>query len=487
MGVIINQSFKNLVTTYLGFGIGAVNTLFLFTYFLEQQYYGLVSFLLSAANLFWPFMAFGVHSTLVKFFSFYQKQEDKDRLLNLVLFLPLIVSAIVGLVGVIGYDILLDYFSDGNNLVKPYIWLIFVISVSTAYFEVFFAWSKVFFRSVFGNVMKEVFHRLCISLLLFAVHFGLISVHWFIYGVALVFVFRMLAMAVYAFGLYTPKINFQFPQNLRSVLKFTSLILIAASVAMVLLDLDKVMIEYFLPIENVAIYGIMVYIATVISVPQKAMHQITHPMTAQMLNLKDIKGLEDLYKKSSVNLLIISSLIFILIITNVNQLYELIPEEYELSILVVLLISLVKLYDNFLGNNNSILFNSDYYRLILAVGVILALLAFVLNLIFIPIFGIEGAAMASFLAFALYNTSKIYLVYSKFGLLPFSSKTWQIIIITILFVLVFYFWEIPVHPFIGIGIKAGCTTILFLLLAYRLNFSNESRTLIEKFLRKKSS
>ena len=93
MGVILNQSFKNLVTTYVGFGIGAINTLFLFTYFLEQEYYGLVSFLLSAANLIWPFMAFGVHSTLVKFFSFYKTREEKDRLLNLVLFLPLVVSA----------------------------------------------------------------------------------------------------------------------------------------------------------------------------------------------------------------------------------------------------------------------------------------------------------------------------------------------------------------------------------------------------------
>ena len=44
MGIIINQSFKNMVTTYFGFGIGAINTLFLFTYFLEKEYYGLVSF-----------------------------------------------------------------------------------------------------------------------------------------------------------------------------------------------------------------------------------------------------------------------------------------------------------------------------------------------------------------------------------------------------------------------------------------------------------
>ena len=487
MGIILNQSFKNLVTTYAGFGIGAINTLFLFTYFLEQEYYGLVSFLLSAANLIWPFMAFGVHSTLVKFFSFYKTPGEKDRLLNLVLFLPLVVSAFLGIVGFMGYDFLLSYFSDSNTLVKPYIWLIFLIALAIAYFEVFFAWSKVHFRSVFGNVMKEVFHRICISLLLLAVYFEVLSVHWFIYGLAFVFVFRSLVMAIYAFNLYQPKINLLLPENLSSVLKYTSLILIAASVAMVLLDLDKVMIEYYLPIEQVAIYGIMVYIATVISVPQKAMHQITHPMTAAMLNLKDNQALGDLYKKSSINLLIVSGLIFVLIISNVQQLYEMIPEEYELSMLVVLLISLAKLYDNFLGNNNSILFNSDYYRIVLAIGVFLAVLAFLFNIIFIPLYGIEGAAIASFLAFGIYNTSKIYLVYTKFHLLPVVPKTWLVIAITTVFSIGFFFWEFPFHPLLNIALKSLLITVLFLILAYKLNFSPEIRNLIGKYLRIKSS
>ena len=34
MGIVLRQSFKNVLATYLGFAIGALNTLFLFTYFL---------------------------------------------------------------------------------------------------------------------------------------------------------------------------------------------------------------------------------------------------------------------------------------------------------------------------------------------------------------------------------------------------------------------------------------------------------------------
>lgn len=169
-----------MVTTYIGFGIGAINTLFLFTYFLEKEYYGLVSFLLSAANLIWPFLVFGVHSTLIKFFTSYKTKRERDRLLNLVLIIPAIAGLVIGLIGWVFYDSLLAYFKGENNLVQPYIWLIFLIALATSYFEVFFSWSKIYYKSTFGNLMKEVFHRLCISILLFTVFFEWISVETFI-------------------------------------------------------------------------------------------------------------------------------------------------------------------------------------------------------------------------------------------------------------------------------------------------------------------
>lgn len=484
MGVIINQSFKNMVTTYLGFGIGAVNTLFLFTYFLEKEYYGLVSFLLSAANLIWPLMAFGVHNTLVKFYSSYKSAPERDKLLNLVLFLPVIVSLVLGICGYLGFAYLLEYFETGNELVQPYIWLIFVIAIATAYFEVFFAWSKVNYKSVFGNFMKEVFHRLCITLLLLAVYFNMISVHIFIYAMAGVFVIRMVIMKIYALSLYMPKWSLELPKNYVSVFKYSALILIAGSVAMILLDLDKVMIEHYLPIENVAVYGIAVYIATVISVPQKAMHQIVHPLTATMLNERDKVGMEDLYKRSSLSLLVISAIIFVLIIVNLNQLYALIPEEYQISTLIVLLVSLVKLYDNMLGNNNSILFNSDYYRLVLIVGVILAGMAFLFNILLIPVFGILGAALATFLAFFIYNTSKIYIVLNKFKMHPFTNTTIYILVFTAILTTGFFYWEFPFHPLINIILKSLLVSVIYIGVAVKFEFSKDVNDLLMKYVKR---
>lgn len=483
MGVVINQSAKNLFTTYLGFGIGAINTLFLYTNFLTPEYYGLVGFLLSAANLIWPLMAFGVHNTLVKFFSSYDTKEEKDKLLSVILWLPMGISLLLGIIGYFAYDLLLNYFSEGEGLVQPYIWLIFVIALATSYFEVFFSWAKVHYKSVFGNFMKEVFHRTCISLLLVAVYFKYLSVENFVYAIGGVFVLRLGIMKLYAFGLYFPKLSFSFPRNKSLILKYSALILIAGSVAMVLLDLDKVMIERFLPIEMVAVYGIAVYISSVIAVPSRAMHQITYPMTASLLNNRDKKGLLDLYQKSSLNLLIISGLIFLLIITNVSQLYELIPDEYQISFSIVILISCVKLYDNLIGNNNSILFNSDYYRLVLTIGVFLAVLAFVLNILLIPRLGLLGAALATFLAFASYNTIKLIMVKRKFKIHPFTRETGYGLLLILLFSFGFYFWDFPWHPVINIILKSGVIALLYVVIIYYLKLSPDINAIIKKTLK----
>ncbi len=483
MGIIIDQSAKNLVTTYLGFGVGAINTLFLYTNFLTPEYYGLVGFLLSAANLIWPLMAFGVHNTLVKFYTSYETKEEKDRLLSVILLLPLGIAVILGLIGYFSYGLLLDYFSDGNALVKPYIWMIFVIAMATAYFEIFFSWSKINYQSVFGNFMKEVFHRVGISLLLVTVYFGWLSVQNFVYAVSAIFVIRMLAMMLYAFRLYLPKISFQFPKNRSFILKYSALILIAGSVAMVLLDLDKVMIERFLPIEMVAVYGIAVYISSVIAVPSRAMHQITYPMTATLLNKRDKKGLKELYEKSSLNLLIVSGLIFLLIVTNVHELYELVPDEYQISFSIVILISCVKLYDSLLGNNNSIMFNSDYYRLVLAVGVFLAVMAFLLNIWLIPIFGLFGAALATFLAFALYNTAKLLLVFQKFKIQPITLETFYSLGLILGFTLLFYFWDFQLHPVINIILKSLLIIGGYMLCIFFLKLSPDINNLLKKYLR----
>ncbi|ARV08479.1 sugar isomerase [Winogradskyella sp. PC-19] len=481
MGIVIKQSFKNTLSTYIGFGIGAINTLFLYTNFLTDDYYGLVAFVLSAANIMLPFMAFGVQNALIKFYSTFKTKNSLNSFLTLMLFLPFVFIIPVGLVGVFGYDFIASLLSEKNPLVYDYVWHIYITAIAMAYFEIFFAWSKVHLKTVFGNLLREVFHRLCIMILLGCVYMKWIDVETFISGVVAVYVLRMLIMKIYAYALRFPVVKFDKIENVTSILKYSFLIILAGSIAMVILDLDKFMIGQYLEIENVAYYSVAVFIATVISVPQRSMHQIMMPLTAKLLNQKSVNDLKALYQKSSLSLLIISGLIFVLIVVNINMLYEILPEKFTGGLFIVIIIGLAKLYDNLMGNNNAIIFNSDYYRVVLFFGVLLAVTAIIFNMILIPLYGIEGSAIATFLAIIIYNTLKLVFVKMKLKMHPFSFTTIKVLFVLALFTFGFYYIEFWFHPIINIILKSIIVVLIYLVVIYKFNFSEDINTQLKKY------
>ena len=44
MGIVLNQSLKNTIITYIGFGIGGINTIYLYPVFLGATFYGLTNY-----------------------------------------------------------------------------------------------------------------------------------------------------------------------------------------------------------------------------------------------------------------------------------------------------------------------------------------------------------------------------------------------------------------------------------------------------------
>ena len=484
MGIVQKQSFKNTIITYLGFGIGAVNVLFLFTKFLPNDYHGLVAFVLSTANIMMPLFALGVHNTIIKFYSTFKTRNSINSFLTLMLILPLLIVIPFGFIGYLSFDFIANLLSKENAIIKDYVALIFISALCFSYFEIFYSWAKVQMQSVFGNFMKEVFHRIGVLLLFVLIYFDWFTVDQFIYGVVTVYIIRTVIMMLYAFRIKRPTIKFAKIPNLSAIIKYTLLIIIAGSVANIILEIDKFMIGQYIQIEKVAFYGVAIYIATVVGVPARSMHQITNPITAVFLNNKDTNGLQVLYKKSSLNLFIISGFIFLLIVLNINELYTLIPPEFSNGLIVVFLVSIAKLSDNLIGNNNAILFNSDYYRIVLLLGVLLAITAILLNMMLIPNYGINGAAFATFISIIIYNIAKVSFVWVKFKMTPFTANTVKTLVLILVLIGVFYFWEFPFHAMVNIVLKSILIGLCYGLVVYFLDLSEDITAIINKLVRK---
>ena len=364
MGIVLKQSFTNTIILFLGFGIGGINVLFLYTHFLHEDYVGLITFILSAANIIMPLLVFGMQNTVIKFYSSYKTKVDRDKFLMLTLILPLLIIIPLAFIGMLVYEAIGNWISAENPIIKSYTYLIFLVAVFMGYFEVFYAWTKVHMKSVFGNFVKELFPRFCTSLLLIAVYFKWLTNEQFIYSVVAVYGLSTLIMMLNAFYVYKPTFSFALPDNLKELLSFSFYIIVAGSAAGVLLEIDKFMIPQMEKIAQVAYYSVGIYIASVIAIPTRAMQQITSPITAKDMNNDNYFEVEKLYKQTSLNLLIVGGLLFLLINLNIHDMYELINKpQYTKGIWVVLIISISKLLELALGTGNAILVNSIYYKI----------------------------------------------------------------------------------------------------------------------------
>ncbi len=483
MGIIFKQSLKNTTITYLGFGIGAINVLFLYTRFLTEEYYGLVGVILSTSAILMPLMAFGVPNTLVKYYSNFNDSKSADGFLTLMVLLPLLIVIPLAGTSYLANEAIGNFLARKNTIVKDYVWYIFLIGMAMAYFEIFYAWSKVQMKSVFGNFMKEVFVRVGVSLLLILLYMEFIGVDSFLKALVVLYLLRTLLMKLYAFSLRRPIIRFNWPKNTNSMVNYSILIILGGSTAVILLEIDRFMINQFIPIQNVAYYTVAIFIATVIAVPARAMHQITYPMTAEILNRNDITELKRLYEKSSLTLFIVSGLIFILILLNLNDFFDLLPAAYRGGYIIVLLIGFTKLLDALLGNNNAILFNSDYYRVLLFMGVILAFFTILFNWLLIPVYGLNGAAFATFMAICMYNSIKLIYVKRKFNIMPFTVETAKIAGLLLLMMAMFYFIDFKFNPLVNIALKSVLVTAIYVGILYRYKISEDVYGVLSGFFR----
>jgi O-antigen/teichoic acid export membrane protein len=484
MGIVLNQSLKNTIITYIGFAIGGINTIYLYPVFLGATYYALANYILSSANVIMPLFAIGMQNTLVKFYSQYETNEERSRFLSFTVLFPLLLIIPMFLIGFYFFDEIVFFLSKKNIIVKNYIWLIPFIGVCMAYFEIFYAWLRVHMHSVFGNFIKEVGLRLASLFLLIAVYYNWITVEGFVYATALVYLLALLVTMFYAFSIQKPNFQFTIPDNTKDVLVYTFYIILSGSVANLLLDGDKMILNQYMVIENIAYYSVATYIALVISVPSRAMHQIVYPITAKLMHENKHDEMDILYKKTSINLQVVGGFVMLGIFVNINKLYEMVPPEYAGGILVVFMIGLSKYFDLILGNNNAIIFNTKYYRAVLFLGVLLVVLTIGLNMIFIPIYGIIGSAFATLLSITLYSLAKLLFVVKRLHLYPFTNQTLYSIYLTAVLFLVFYFWDFPFNPLISIVLKSILVTISYVYFNYKFVISVEINQVIDNLLKK---
>ena len=482
MGIVVRQSFLNLISIGVAFLIGAVNTLYLYPTFLGSKLQGLIIALLAISNLVQPFISFGTQHAVIRYYSKYTKKSEKDGLLTLSILIPFIIVLLFIPIFFAYYDQIRQYLFQSDQSLSRYAYVILYIAVSTSLFEVFYSWLRVKLKSVFGNFLKELYPRLLIAFLLISYSMGILDFENFVLFLIYGYYLRLIIIVIYSFIIIKPKLNLNFKNDFKEIFKYCLLIFLSGAASSIILDIDKSMLSSILTVENVAYYSVAVFIAAVIEIPGRAMFQILSPVVANAINKNHYKKLESLLKKSSTNLVLVASLFFLLINLNLDDFYEMLNQDgYSIGIPIVIIVSFGKLYSMSIGCINNIISNSKYYYYTFWFSLFSSVLAVVLNIYLITEYGIVGAAYATLIVLTIMNSLKIYLIKSKFNIHPYSKDTIKIIVLSGIAYIIFSNLQLDFQPFINITVKSTLILTLYTLSAYIFRLSDDVNIFIDKF------
>ncbi len=474
MSTVAKQSFANILSICLAFTLGAINTLYLYPSQLGEEYHGLVISILVFSNLIQPFVSLGLQHAIIRYFSSIKTKIERDRLLWFSIWLPFFFIVIGGLCLLFNLKSFTSWLTNENQILGKYLWMIIGIAIATAYFEILYNWTRVQFKTVFGNFLKELYPRLIIFILLMSYVLTWISFDDFLLILFGAYYLRLLLIISFNLNVYIPQLSFRLPKNYKEIIRYSCLIFLSAVAASYILDIDKAQINHFLGNKIVAYYTVALYITAFIEVPFRSLSQIVSPLVAKAINTQNNIQLKSLLTKSADSQLIISGFLFVLILINIEELYQLVSQPgYTTALGVVFIVSIGKLYNASLGCINLIITNSKYYVYVFWFSIASAILAVILNIYFIQWYGMLGAAYATLMIIILMNSLKLLLVAIKFQMLPYSKNTLAILSLIGLSFFILYLIGLNFNPILNMIIQFLILSLLFFFVVLKFKLSND--------------
>ena len=498
MGIVIRQSAKASIVTYLGTAIGTFNVIFLYNQFLSQAQVGLIAgALVSIPLIFASFTQLGIPHIAVRFFPhFDDPAKGHNGFFGFLMIAPLLGLSLF----VIGYlslhEVFNQIYSENSPLLPTYFYYMIPLTASYLYMTVLEAYARVHLRIVVPAIIRELFLRISNGLLILSFGMGYIDFHQLIQCITLSYLVAVFGFLVYIKQLkrFYTRLDFSFLRQpiFKEMLGYGGWVLLAGASFTLIQHIEKLMLPaYAGGLSTTAIFDINSRMGLMIAIPRNVIAAISTPLLAQAWKRNDISQIEDIYKRSSLNLLIVGCFLFLLIWCNLDFIYQIIPrhEVYETGKWVVLMVGISKIIDMGTGLNSEILINSKFYRYDLLFYIVLAVSVVVGNLIFIPLYSYNGAALAALMALALYNTIKFLFIWKKMGFQPFEKRTILILAVSLgIFILVS---QIPILTgtqwiawAMNIGIRTIAISGLFLLAGWQFNLSPDLEELIHNYRKK---
>lgn len=492
MGVIIKQSFWGTFIAYLGLIIGYLNALYFRPEYFNLEQIGVFTLITANAMLISPLAAFGMGSSFIKFFPEFDPKY-RNRFFTFLLLLTLVGNLLILATGYLLKDFITERYADAASLYAEYLYVTGIIIIANSFFDLFFSYSRTVLKVIFPSFIRDIFLRLTSLLLVVGFAFGWWSFHWVIVGLGIIYLSALSLLILQLFFFHGFRIDlhlsFDSPEWRYRLFKYAIYSMGVAGSFAIINNVTYDQVSTILGTDMNGIYTTCFFIAIIVEMPRRNMAKVMSPILSNEFSKNNMVEVARLYQRSSITMSVLGALLFIGIVTNLNDLFAFIPQgnTFAMGFWVVIGVCGAKLALMVSSFSGEIINYSNHYRYNLVFQILAALTLILLNTFMIPKWGLNGAVLSYFSTIVFHIFLKGIYVYRQFNIHPLIPTHFHLLIIAVLVTLFAWNFEPDFHPVINIIIRSLLTSVLFFILVYGLKVSSDINQLIhstfERFLK----
>lgn len=442
---------------------------------LSVEDYGLFFAVLTFVLIFSVFRTLGLSQGLARFIADYNVNKKFDEIKSIIsgAFLMQFIVALfmVGILWIFSNYLALNYFNDERAKLLLRL-LSFYLPLSIIHVN---------FISIFQGFKKSKLFSLCQFLLNGSVLIGSIIGLWLglevfapvigYLGSFIIFLLIFIFPILNTFNYFNFK-HKNFKKENKELIKFSFPLMITSVGALFITYFDTLMLTYFDTLVNVGIYNIIYPTAFLLVMLGSSIGVILMPVITELWSLKKKKEIIIALKIVQKYLFVICLPAIIVLFTFSEELIRIFfGRDYVSGVIAFNILLIGALFKVFASVNNQILIALKESKKTMNMFLFAAIFNVILNLILIPRYSINGAAIASALSFLLMLIISIIYIKQKIDLkTPWKQWIITLLISGIIPILTKIFIKyVPINVYISTIIGLFIGGIIYLLILYKIN------------------
>ena len=483
MGEIKKQGIFNSVSTYLGIGVGAINTIILFprAFVGEDEKWGLIQFMLAIGVVVAGFSNFGLSKSLPRFIQ--SHKNYKEQLISFASWVSL-AGAVIFIAIALLFKTQIIAWLNADQLFNDYYFIFIPLVILLILNELYTGIFQGYLRTRLPLFLNEVGVRLGMSAVLVShaiFHFSYTTfmiLFLSVYGIRSA-ILLIEYLRKYRVSLFIPLDG----QVIKEFLKYGFVTIFSASTAVFLTKIDQIFVGSY-DLKELAYYGLAFYLGSMIMAPARSLSVISIPVMAGAWARENYESIKTIYNKSALNSLLIGGALFWMMWLSLDSLYFFLPEKYAGGKTVFFIVGLSRVFGSSMGLNGSVLNTSPGYRINVPFSIIVVIVAIAANYYLIPIYGINGAASAVFITVFVDNLLRFLFLWIAYNIQPFKWNNLTALVVVSIPGLLLYFLNINVSPILNLIIIPAVYAVMFLPVILKLDISPDLTHLIHSGLSK---